>query len=62
MDKIYSVEEAAVILGISPLTLKKWLRQGKKITGSKVGRLWRVTEKDIQDCLIRGRRARGEID
>ncbi len=61
MSKIYSTEEAAEILGITPLTLQKWLRSGK-INGSKIGRLWRLTDNDIHDCLDRGRTAKGEND
>jgi excisionase family DNA binding protein len=39
-------EEAAARLKISPLTLGNWLREGK-IKGVKVGRLWRIREKDL---------------
>ena len=35
-EKLYTVQEASEALGVSPLTLGKWLREGK-ITGTKFG-------------------------
>lgn len=55
-ERLYSVEEAAEALGISPLTLGDWLRAGK-ITGTKIGRKWRITERDLQAFIDAGRRA-----
>ena len=54
-DQLYSVEEAAGTLGISPLTLGDWLRAGK-IVGTKIGRKWRITERDLQAFIDAGRR------
>ena len=55
-EKLYSVEEAAEALGISPLTLGDWLRAGK-IIGTKIGRKWRITESDLQAFIDKNRRA-----
>ena len=57
-EKLYSVEEAADTLGISPLTLGDWLRGGK-IVGTKIGRKWRITESDLQAFIDAGRRGNG---
>lgn len=53
-EKLYSVEEAAELLGISPLTLANWLRAGK-ITGTKIGRKWRITDSDLQAFIEKNR-------
>jgi excisionase family DNA binding protein len=53
-EKLYSVEEAAEALGISPLTLGDWLRAGK-IIGTKIGRKWRITESDLQAFIDKNR-------
>jgi excisionase family DNA binding protein len=55
-ERLYSVEDAAAALGISPLTLGDWLRAGK-IVGTKIGRKWRITESDLQAFIVAGRRA-----
>lgn len=54
-DRLYSVAEAAAVMGISPLTLGDWLRAGK-IVGTKIGRKWRITESDLQAFIDAGRR------
>lgn len=56
-ERLYSVDEAAGTLGISPLTLGDWLRAGK-IAGTKIGRKWRITESDLQAFIDAGRRDR----
>ena len=53
-EKLYTVQEASESLGISPLTLGKWLREGK-ITGTKLGKLWRITETDLQNFIEKNR-------
>ena len=52
-EKMYSVEQAAEILGISPLTMAKWLRAGK-IRGVKMGRLWRIPESSLDEAAQYG--------
>lgn len=56
-ERLYSVAEAAAVMGISPLTLGDWLRAGK-ITGTKIGRKWRIAESDLQAFIDAGRRTR----
>lgn len=50
VEKLYSVEEAAGVLDISPVTLGDWLRAGK-IIGTKIGRQWRITESDLRSFI-----------
>jgi excisionase family DNA binding protein len=46
--KTYSVEEVAKMLGISEVTLRKYLRNGV-IHGSKIGQAWRITEEEVKE-------------
>ena len=54
-EKLYTKEEAADILKISPKTLGDWLRAGK-IRGVKVGRLWRIPETALDEVTQEGTR------
>lgn len=53
-EKLYTVQEVSEVLGVSPLTLGKWLR-AKKIVGTKMGKLWRITESDLQAFIEKNR-------
>jgi excisionase family DNA binding protein len=50
MEKVLTPEEAAEALSVSVFTIKKWLRAGK-LKGVKVGRVWRIRERDIAEFL-----------
>jgi excisionase family DNA binding protein len=50
MDELLTTEQAAAILQLTPKTIKDWLRAGK-LTGYKMGRLWRVTEADLEALI-----------
>lgn len=54
-EKMYSVDEAAEILGVHPMTIRKWLPVGK-IRGVKVGRLWRIPESALDEIARSGTR------
>lgn len=54
-EKMYSVDEAAEILGVHPMTIRKWLPVGK-IRGVKVGRLWRIPESALDEIAQSGTR------
>jgi excisionase family DNA binding protein len=47
VERIYTPEEVAELLSVTPKTVKDWLRAGK-LKGSKLGKLWRVQDSDIQ--------------
>jgi excisionase family DNA binding protein len=61
MDELLKVEQAATILQLTPKTIKEWLRAGK-LTGYKIGRVWRVKEADLEALIQASRvlRAREE--
>jgi excisionase family DNA binding protein len=52
-DHLLTPVEAAARLKVSRFTMGDWLRSGK-IKGVKVGRLWRVREKDLEAFLEKG--------
>jgi excisionase family DNA binding protein len=58
IEELFTVEQAAAILQLSPKTLKDWLRAGK-LTGCKVGRLWRVKPADLEAFIQASRRGHG---
>ena len=53
-EKLYTVQEASEVFGVSPLTLGRWLREGK-LVGTKIGKQWRITETDLQDFINKNR-------
>ncbi len=53
-----NAEQVQTLLGISPATYYRWLREGK-LRGTKVGRRWRFT-RDAVEALLSGATARGE--
>ncbi|HSF33448.1 MAG TPA: helix-turn-helix domain-containing protein [Candidatus Tectomicrobia bacterium] len=58
MDDLLTAEQAAAILQLSPKTIKDWLRAGK-LTGCKIGRVWRVKLADLEAFIQASRLVRG---
>ena len=57
MERLFSVEEAAKALGgVSPLTIRGWISQGK-IQRIKVGRRTMVRESDLKSFIEDGNSA-----
>jgi len=50
MEAIYTTEQVANLLQIHPLTVLKYLKEGK-LKGVKLGRIYRVRESDIEAFL-----------
>jgi len=50
VEKYYSTEDVAEILGFKEKTVREWLRTGK-LKGKKVGRVWRIKESDLEEFL-----------
>lgn len=50
METLYTVEEAASMLKVTALTVRRWLKSGE-LRGSKIGGLWRIKESDIEAAL-----------
>ena len=55
IEKLYTKEEAAEILSVSPLTLGNWLRAGR-IRGVKLGRVWRIPASALEELAKDGTR------
>jgi len=58
MEKVFSPEQAAKLLQLSPVTVKKYLRTGV-IKGVKMGTKWRIPESDLQ-AYVDGLKAKRE--
>ena len=58
MEKKYlTVKEVAVILGIKPVTVYKWLREGQlKDTYFKVGGIYRFVEGKLNELFFGGKK------
>jgi excisionase family DNA binding protein len=52
--KVYTPEQVAEQLQVSLKTVTNYLREGR-LKGFKVGRLWRITEDDLEEFLRQGR-------
>lgn len=52
MEKLLTPEQVAEHLVVAERTVYEWLRSGR-LRGIKVGRLWRVREKDLEAFLQR---------
>ena len=50
--EIYTVEQAAEKLTVSPQTIRAWLRNGT-LPGHKVGHFWRITDDDIKEMFAK---------
>ena len=48
--KLYSIRELAKILPVTPLTIRKYIREGK-IKGRKIGKNWYVIKEDLEAFL-----------
>ena len=48
-DKYYTPEQVAALLQVNQITVRRWLRSGK-LKGSRLGaRLWRVSQKQLDE-------------
>lgn len=46
----FTTEDIAKLLQISPITVQRWLNDGK-LKGFKVGQTWRVSKKVLEEYL-----------
>ncbi len=49
-DRILTSEQVAEILQVHPFTVLKYIKQGK-LKGSKLGRMYRIRESDVEQFL-----------
>lgn len=53
-DKWISIEEAADYLGIKPVTLRSWIRNGKGVPAHKVGKQWKFKRSELDAWVKSG--------
>jgi len=58
MQKYYSVEETAKIVGMHPKTVARYIREGK-LAANKVGKEWRISGHDLS-VFVEGQAQTGE--
>ena len=46
----YTVEEVAVLAGVTPYTVRRWLREGK-LKGKRFGLRWRIEKDAVLEIL-----------
>lgn len=51
---LLTVDQAAEYLQISPWVMRKWLRE-KKVPAFKIGKEWRIEEKDLEEFIRRAK-------
>jgi len=49
--KLYNTKEISELLGLSELSVRKYLREGK-IKAKKIGAKWRVTNQDLREYIL----------
>lgn len=49
IDKLFTIEEVAELLRVSPRTVTRYIETGK-LKASKIG-FWRISRKDLQEFL-----------
>lgn len=47
METVYTAEEAATQLKVTPFTIREYLKSGK-LNGFKMGKAWRIKESDLE--------------
>src|ERR687885_652229 len=58
--ELLSVEEVASYLGVGPITVYRWCRQGR-LPGLKVGKVWRIRRGALEDFLRRSERGQSLV-
>jgi excisionase family DNA binding protein len=57
-DKWISIEEAAKYLGIKPVTLRGWIRNGKEgLPAHKIGKQWKFKASELDEWVKSGKSA-----
>lgn len=55
MENFLTVKEFAESVGVTQLTVNRWLHAGK-IDGKKFGRFWRIHRSELEKVLPQGRK------
>jgi excisionase family DNA binding protein len=59
MEDMLTLEEVAQRLKVSVKTIRRWLQQGR-LTGIKMGKLWRIRETELEAFIERQTQQRRE--
>jgi excisionase family DNA binding protein len=59
-DQFLTPQQVAEILQVTPRAVLDWLRSGY-LAGYKLGRLWRVSQGQVNDLIARGFRDKGVL-
>ncbi len=51
--KVYTIEEVVNLLHVTRRTVYSYIKEGK-LKAVKIGKYWRVTEKNLEDFLSKG--------
>lgn len=54
VEKLYTIEQAAEILQVNYYTLRRWIAEGKIHATKLGGRLWRISEADLEAFIKTG--------
>lgn len=49
-DLYYTVEEVADLAGVTPYTVRRWLREGR-LKGKRFGLRWRIEKDSVSEIL-----------
>ena len=58
IDRLLTIEEVADVLGLSPKTIRDWLRTGR-LPGAKLGNVWRIRPEALQEFIAKAEREGG---
>ena len=53
LEKMFTPEQVAEQFGLTPRTIKDWMRTGK-LKGVKFGKSWRIKENDLKEFMSKG--------
>jgi len=59
-DQLLTPQQVAALLQVTPRSVLDWLRSGY-LTGYKLGRLWRVSQEQVNDLITRGFQEKGVL-
>jgi excisionase family DNA binding protein len=56
-DKWISIDDAAEYMGVKPVTLRGWIRNGSNIPAHKIGKQWKFKASELDAWVKSGKSA-----
>lgn len=56
-DNWINIDEAAIYLGVKPVTVRDWIRKGKGIPAYKIGKQWKFKISELDAWVKSGKRS-----